>query len=211
MTADENVLARDNQGTVLLYQDSGQEFVIKTAMGRAGVRHVRNATLKREYAAYQRLEGLDGVPKCFGMLDDRYMVLEYVRGAAYREATWAQRDEWFARLLEILQACHRRGVSHGDLKSKSNLIVTTDEQPCVIDFGTAFVHKPGFHPINNRLFEYSKRLDINAWVKHKYYGDYTAASKADRELLNYSRIEYLVRKWRGGSLDAVTGARKRDR
>jgi predicted Ser/Thr protein kinase len=208
LEAGENILARDNQGTVLLYQQSGREFVIKTAMGRAGVRHARHATLKREFAAYQRLEGVAGIPRCYGMLDDRYLVLEYIRGTAYRQASWTDRDAWFARLLETLQACHQRGVSHGDLKSKSNLIVTNDEQPCVIDFGTVFIKKTGFHPVNNWFFEYGKRLDINAWVKHKYHGHYSEASESDRELLNYSWIEYWVRKLRGRPMHQVAGTRK---
>jgi predicted Ser/Thr protein kinase len=207
---EENILARDNQGTVLLYQQSGREFVIKTAMGRAGIRHARHATLKREYAAYQRLEGVTGIPRCYGMLDDRYLVLEYVRGKAYRQATWTDRDAWFTRLLETLQECHLRGVSHGDLKSKSNLIVTEEELPCVIDFGTVFIRKAGFHPVNNWFFEYGKRLDINAWVKHKYHGHYANASEADRELLNYSRIEYLIRKLRGRPMHQVTGNKQGD-
>jgi hypothetical protein len=83
------------------------------------------------------------------------------------------------------------------LKSKSNMIVGKDQKPYVIDFGTTFLHKDGFHPINNRFFEYGKRLDINAWVKHKYHGRYKNASEEDRELLDYSKLEYVVRKLRG--------------
>ena len=95
---------------------------------------------------------------------------------------------------------HARGVSHGDLKSKSNLIVGRDQKPYLIDFGTTFLYKEGFHPVNNRMFEYSKRLDINAWVKHKYHGRYLDASAADQTLLNYSPVERLVRRLRGRPL-----------
>lgn len=203
----ENELARDNQGTVLLYCRDGVELVVKSAMGRAGIRHARHATLLREYRAYERLEGVPGVPRCHGLLDGRYLVLDYVRGTPYRQATWRDRDAWFAALLETLEACHARGVSHGDLKSKSNLIVTEDERPCVIDFGTAFVRKAGFHPVNNWFFEYGRRLDINAWVKHKYHGNYAAASPEDRARLDYSRMEYWIRRLRGRPMHQVTGRR----
>ena len=192
-----NILARSNQGTVLLFEGDGLRLVVKTAMGRGAVRRARQATLEREYAANVRMQGLTGVPACYGFLENRYLVTEYIEGTAYRHASWDDRDAWFTELLSIIQSFHARGVSHGDLKSKTNLIVGIDQKPYVIDFGTTFLHKPGFHPINNQFFEYGKRLDINAWVKHKYHGRYRDASEEDRKLLNYSKLEYVVRKLRG--------------
>ena len=192
-----NILATSNQGTVLLFEGDGLKLVIKSAMGRGPVRRARQATLEREYAANQRLEGVVGVPACYGLLAQRYLLMEFIDGVPYREATWQDRDSWFAALLEVIQAFHARGVSHGDLKSKSNMIAGADGKPYVIDFGTTFIHKDGFHPINNRLFEFGKRMDINAWVKHKYHGRYRNASEEDRELLRYSKLEYVVRKLRG--------------
>jgi len=192
-----NILETSNQGIVLLFEGDGLKLVIKSAMGRGPVRRARQATLEREYAAYQRLKDVEGVPVCFGLLAQRYLLMEYIDGTAYRHAIWQDRDHWFAELLLVIQAFHARGVSHGDLKSKTNMIVGRDQKPYIIDFGTTFLHKEGFHPINNHLFEYGKRLDINAWVKHKYHGRYKNASEEDRQLLNYSKLEYVVRKLRG--------------
>ena len=192
-----NILAKSNQGTVLLFEGDGLKLIIKFAMGSGAVLKLRQATLEREYAAYQRLNGVEGVPACYGLLAQRYLLMEFIDGTPYREATWQDRDTWFAGLLDIIRTFHARGVSHGDLKSKPNMIVGRDQKPYIIDFGTTFLHKDGFHPINNRLFEYGKRLDINAWVKHKYHGRYKDASEEDRQLLNYSKLEYVVRKLRG--------------
>ena len=192
-----NILATSNQGIVLLFEGDGLKLVIKSAMGRGPVRKARQATLEREYAAYQRLKGVEGVPACYGLLAGRYLMMEFIEGTAYRHATWQDRDQWFADLLLVIQAFHSRGVSHGDLKSKTNMIVGSDQKPYIIDFGTTFLHKDGFHPLNNHFFEYGKRLDINAWVKHKYHGRYKNASEEDRQLLNYSKLEYVVRKLRG--------------
>jgi predicted Ser/Thr protein kinase len=197
LASETNILATSNQGIVLLFEGDGLKLVIKSAMGRGPVRKARQATLEREYAAYQRLDGVEGVPACYGLLAKRYLVMEFIEGTAYRHATWQDRDQWFAELLSIIQAFHARGVSHGDLKSKTNMIVGSDQKPYVIDFGTTFLFQEGFHPLNNRLFEYSKRLDINAWVKHKYHGRYKNASEEDRQLLNYSKLEWVVRKLRG--------------
>ena len=194
---------------MLHYRGNGLDLVVKTAMGSGLVLKVRQKTLLREFEAYRRMDGLRGVPECYGLLGGRYLVIEFIRGTPYRQANWTDRANWFRDFLEILQSIHQRGVSHGDLKSKPNILVTEDEKPCVIDFGTAFLHKPGFHPLNNWFFEYGKRLDINAWVKHKYHGRYADAVEEDRQLLNYGRIEYIVRKISGRPMEAVSGTRKK--
>lgn len=199
----ENILAVSNQGTLLRCREQGRDLVVKAAMGRGPIRALRQRTLLREYQAYRRLEGVAGVPRCHGLAADHYLVLDYVAGTPYREASWSDRARWFDELLAVLRSIHARGVSHGDLKSKSNLLVTADQKPCVIDFGTAFVHKPGFHPLNNRLFEHGRRMDLNAYVKHKYHGRYEDIAGADLDLLDYSRIEYWVRKLGGRPVDQI--------
>jgi hypothetical protein len=82
-------------------------------------------------------------------------------------------------------------------------MVTADGRPCVIDFGTAFVHRDGFHPVNNRLFAHARRMDLNAYVKHKYHGRYEDIEGADLELLDYSRIEYWVRRLSGRPVEQI--------
>ncbi len=200
----ENILATSNQGIILLFQDNGLELIIKTAMGRGLLLQARRKTLLREYQAYQRLQGLTGVPACYGMMDGRYLLLEYVPGTKYRDAVLQDRERWFADLLAMLRSIHARGVSHADLKSKGNLLVTRDERPCVVDFGAAFIYQPGFHPLNNWLFRTGKRLDLNAWVKHKYHGYYRDASAVDRALLDYSWMEILLRKLSGRPMDRLS-------
>jgi serine/threonine protein kinase len=199
----QNILATSNQGTVLLYQQDGYRLIIKTAMGRGLMLWIRQRTLQREFRAYRQLEGVAGIPACYGLLDQRYLLLEQVTGHPYRDAEITDREGFFEQLLQILNAIHARKVAHGDLKSKGNLMVTDKQQPCVIDFGTAFRLKPGFHPINNWFFRTAKRLDLNAWVKHKYQGHYSNASPEDAKLLHYSWLEILVRKISGRPMERV--------
>ena len=71
----ENVLAVSNQGTILHYREDGLDLIVKTAMGRGAVRALRQRTLLREYEAYRRLEGVNGVPRCHGLVAGRYLVL----------------------------------------------------------------------------------------------------------------------------------------
>lgn len=199
----ENILAVSNQGTLLRCREQGRDLVVKAAMGYGPIRALRQRTLLREYQAYLRLDGVAGVARCHGLAAGRYLVLDYVAGTPYREASWSDRARWFDELLAVLRSIHARGVSHGDLKSKSNLLVTADQQPCVIDFGTAFVRKAGFHPVNNWLLEHGRRMDLNAYVKHKYHGRYEDIAGADLDLLDYSRIEYWVRKLGGRPVDQI--------
>jgi serine/threonine protein kinase len=191
-----NLLATSNQGTLLLYQQAGNQCVVKAAMGKAAVYQARLATLRREFQAYEKMRGIENIPECYGFLAEQYMVLEYIPGSPYRHASWQHRDQWFAQFQQTIEAFHKKGVAHGDLKSKSNIIVTEDEKPCVIDFGTAIIFKPGFHPINHRLFKFASRIDRNAWVKHKYHGNYDAASETDKNWLQYSLLEKVLRKFR---------------
>ena len=193
----ENILAVSNQGTLLRYRAGDTDLVVKAAMGRGLLRALRERTLRREFAAYCRLRGLEGVPRCLGMAGGHYLVLEYVHGTSYRDAEWPDRARWFDEFLGLLRSIHARGVAHGDLKSKSNIMVTDDGKPCVIDFGTAFVLENGFHPVNNWFFRHARRMDLNAYVKHKYHGRYEDIAGPDLDLLDYSRIEYLVRKLSG--------------
>ena len=199
----ENILAVSNQGTVLHYRAEGLDWIVKTAMGSGLLRKARERTLQREFRAYRRMQGLAGIPRCHGMIDGQFLVIDFIRGTPYREARFEDRERWFREFLDIIRAFHSRGVSHGDLKSKSNILVTDEQKPCVIDFGTAFMQEPGFHPVNNRLFEHGRRMDINAWVKHKYHGRYEDIEGEDLELLDYSFIEYWVRRLRGRPMRAV--------
>jgi hypothetical protein len=46
-------------------------------------------------------------------------------------------------------------------------------------------------------------MDLNAYVKHKYHGRYEDIEGADLELLDYSRIEYWVRRLGGRPVDQI--------
>ncbi len=191
-----HILATSNQGTVLLFDEGGQSFVLKVAVGRGPVLQVHRATLRREHEAYRRVDGLQGIPHCYGMLENRYLVLEYIRGTPYRNAKLSDREEWFAELLEIIRGCHSRGVAHGDLKNKSNLMSDANGRPCLIDFGATALFKEGFHPVNHRFFRFLCQLDLNAWVKHKYHGRFDGLSAQDQAMFKDSRIERILRWYR---------------
>ena len=188
------VVAESNQGVVYRLTLGGRDLAIKAARGNRTTGLVNRLALAREHAAYRRLHGLSGIPRCHGLIDGRYLVLDHVRARPFRDAPID--DRFFDRLLITIREMHARGVAHGDLKRKSNLLVDTEGAPVLIDFGAAVVQRGGWHPLNRRLFEFMRRTDLNAWIKLKY-GGYDGVSAADRPLLDRSLLERVLGRLRG--------------
>jgi len=185
-----------HQGQLLRYCRGDWDLVIKCPHGRGIRGWWSRFSLRREHAAYERLAGIAGIPHCYGLLPGGYLVLEFIESSAFRGADIADRDAWFARLMAIIDTCHDRGVAHGDLKRKANLMLDAQGQAVVVDFGTAWLKKTGFAPLNHAIFRYLARTDINACIKHKYHGRYDQVQAADAQRLRYSRLERWISSWR---------------
>lgn len=192
--ADADVLARSNQGVVYRVDAGDRQLAVKAATGRGPLLAVNRHALKREHRAYRRLAGVAGIPECHGLIEGRWLVLGFIDGEAFRRARPG--PDFFDRLLETIREMHARGVAHGDLKRKSNLMVDAAGRPVLLDFGAATLRRPGRHPLNHRLFEFMRRTDLNAWVKLKY-GGYDGVSEADRALLRRSWLERMLGRVRG--------------
>jgi predicted Ser/Thr protein kinase len=156
------------QGAVHLLEVGGRHLIVKAATGRGPLRYLRERLLRHEYRAYARLDGVSGIPHCHGLAGGRFLVLDYVAGPNARDARLADRDGFYDRALAVIQAIHARGVAHADLKRRDNILVSEGEQPLLLDFGMAVLREPGFHPWNHWIFGLARRLDLNAWIKHKY-------------------------------------------
>ena len=147
----------------------------------------------QEYEVYKQLAGFPGSPRCYGLLRDRYLILEYIDGVPFRTAKVTDARAFFDRLLELIKELHRRGIAHTDLKRKDNLLVVEGRTPYLIDFGAAMTYKPGFAPINHCLYELARKFDLNAWVKLKYRGKFENLPAADRAYYNRTWIEKIAR------------------
>lgn len=191
------LLGLSNQGEVRRFQIDGLDLAIKQPKGRGLAWTLRAATLRHEHQAYRRLQGLAGVPACYGMAPGDRLVLEFIDGTPLRDAAIAPEGPYFASLLDLVRALHARGIAHGDLKRKANLLVDPQGLPVILDFGTATLLKAGRHPINHRLFELIRQTDLNAWVKLKY-GGYEGLSKEDERLLRRTGVERWLSRLRRG-------------
>jgi len=188
-----NIFSCGYQGNVYLYEEKGRRLILKAPIGWGLGRLIRRAMLRNEYRVYSRLSGVSNVPRCYGLLDRCYLVLEFVDGVPIRNARITDRELFFETLLKSIKDLHKAGVAHTDLKKKDNLLVVEGHTPCVIDFGVAVIRKPGFAPINHYLYNLSRKFDFNAWVKLKYDGRYENMIADDKEYFNRTVIEKVSR------------------
>jgi serine/threonine protein kinase len=157
--------------------------------------------LRREHAVYARLDGIAGIPRAYGLVDDKALALEYIAGPSLREqdSRLTDRERFFARLLDTVQAMHAAGVAHGDLKRKYNVIVGAGEHPYLIDFGIACRRDTHDGFWNRWVFATFRQMDLNAWLKLKYGRRIDPAvqpgvlSEADAALYRPLLIERLAR------------------
>ena len=188
-----NIFRRGYQGYVYLYEDKDRRLIIKAPMGWGLGRLLRRAMLRNEYRVYSRLSGVAGVPRCYGLVDGCYLVLEFIDGVPVRSARITDRDVFFKALLNLIKELHKAGVAHTDLKKKDNLLVVEGHTPCVIDFGVAVIRKSGFAPLNRYLYNLASKFDFNAWVKLKYDGKYEDMVDEDRKYFNRTVVEKVSR------------------
>jgi serine/threonine protein kinase len=190
----ERLEGRGYQGSIHTGCVGDHKILIKSAAGAGITAWLNRWMLRREYRIYRRLHGISGIPRCYGFFLDRHLVLEHVDGRTMRQTTISDRDGFFAEMFSIIESIHERGVAHGDLKRKDNILVTRDSRPCLIDFGVSIFRKPGFHPFNHFRHNFSHQHDFNAWLKHKYDRDFENMSPEDAKYFQSLWIERVSRR-----------------
>ncbi len=203
---DRRYLGRGYQGAVYTTGEGAARIVVKEPIGRGLARRLRLAMLGHEHRAYQRLAGIVGIPPCLGLRPDGSLALAFVAAEPFHESAPAlrDRDAYFAALRDIVLACHRAGVAHGDLKRRGNVLIDAAGAPWVLDFGTAVLARGR----GGWLFRLACRMDLNAWIKLKYRRRYDAIAPDDAPYYRPTWVEGLARTVRRG-FRKLTGRRWR--
>jgi hypothetical protein len=131
---------------VLLVRHEGGLIVVKDFAPRsAWVRLVLARWLSaREGRAWLALLGHPAVPRYLGRIDPLAFAVAYRPGATLFSARGEPVAESFLRELEEAVAeMHRRGVVHGDLSNRTNVLRDEAGHAVLIDFGSALVFRPG--------------------------------------------------------------------
>jgi len=191
--AGQPAFAQGYQSPVYLYQGEDRRYIVKTAAGTGLVGMLRRWMLRREYEAYKRLTDFAGCPRCYGLVDSRFLVLEHIDAPSLRSGQIDDRRAYFDTLFAQITELHRRGVAHADLKSKDNILVIGGRMPCMVDFGAAMMRKPGFAPWNHTVYDLARRLDFNAWAKLKYDGRMDEITPEDHPYYRRTAVEKVAR------------------
>jgi predicted Ser/Thr protein kinase len=158
------------QPDVYLVTVNGQRAVLKDYSQRGPlVRFVGAFLLRREQAAYRRLNGVAGVPKTFGLHGRYGLLIEFIEGYIVSEyvETHTLPPIYFERLRSVIDHMHAAGVAHGDLKRRKNLMTTPDHQPYLIDFAAAWWRGGRWNFPRNWVFRQMCQVDRNALAKLK--------------------------------------------
>ncbi len=145
-------------GTVYLAERDDQEYERRAAIKiiRAGVEG--RAVIRRFRAERQILASLDhpNIARMYdaGTLPDGrpYLVLEYVGGVPIdrycrdHRLSMGRRLELFQKVCSAVRHAHQHLVIHRDLKP-SNILVGSDGEPKLLDFGIAKLLDPGTFPL----------------------------------------------------------------
>ncbi len=195
-----HLLAAGYQGKTLFYDKDDVRLVIKVPHGSGLTKVINQRLLRHENAVYQQLNHSTCTARCYGLIDNTYLVIEYIDAKIIRHARPDRDSPFYATLLDAIKTLHKHNVAHFDLKRKANLLVDNDQRPVIIDFGAAVIYKPGFHPLNHYLFKLAKRFDFNAWIKHKYQHHMDEISVDDRQYYDRTLVEkishFLKRRYR---------------
>ena len=211
----EALISSGYQGAAYLYEGSQDRRVIKAATGAGILGWVRRRMIRREFAIYQRLASVDGVPHCHGLLDGQYLVLDFFDGVPLSDvdSDIADRDTFYKGLLKIVLNVHLAGVAHADMKRRGNVLVSPDQRPCMLDFGTAVAKNDRGGWFNRWLFKQARQFDYNAWIKLKYRRDYDSIAPEDQLYYRPTPLESLARLvrrgWRKITLRQYRKARRR--
>jgi len=96
----------------------------------------------REVRILEALEGLEGIPRVHARLDACTFVRDFVPARPLSECSSIP-DDFFERLLQLLDEVHQRGVACVDLSKRDNILVGDDGAPVLMDFQASMWLPPG--------------------------------------------------------------------
>jgi RIO-like serine/threonine protein kinase len=121
--------------------------------------------LQREFCVLSRLRGMAGVPHVYKMLDADAFVMDFIEGVnlgTLREVS----DATMQRLSRLFDELHRHGVAHGDPHA-SNILVTENGEPFLIDFSTAAMISENSKGWHRWLWKEFRKQDVRRLAKMK--------------------------------------------
>lgn len=184
--------------TLWLVEENGVRAVVKDySSSRFWYRNtIGRFLLWRERNAYSRLRGLRGVPACYRVIDGLALVMEEICGRNIEglENEGGLSEEFFGRLVEVVENVHGRGLAHCDLKRAPNILLGPDDRPYIVDWSASISEREfRFFPLN-LIYQRFLQDDLNAITKIKLRHCHDSVSLEEaRRYSHRSRTEEIIR------------------
>jgi RIO-like serine/threonine protein kinase len=150
----------------------------------------------REHKAYKKLQGLEGVPACYGVIDGLALALEEIPSQPLEKHNKNIKlsRTFFDDLKNIVDSFHKMGLAHSDLKNGANVLVGYDGRPYIVDWSASISQKEfRFFPLN-RIYLRFVLDDYFAIIKLKMrYVPETLTLEERRQYAQRSHMERGIR------------------
>lgn len=161
--------ASNTRPTIWIVEENGNRAVVKDFSGnRFFFRNtVGRFLIWREAKAYGKLTGIKGVPRFYGVMDGLALAVEEIPGRSLEnlEKEMHLPHTFFESMEILVNAFHRRGLAHCDLKRAPNTILGTDGRPYVVDWAASISRRELWFPPFNLVFRRFMVDDEMAIVK----------------------------------------------
>lgn len=150
----------------------------------------------REKKAYERLEGIKGVPVFYRAVDGLALIIEEIPGKRLWEVhkTTGIPEGFYSELRSLLKGIHGAGLAHCDLKRAPNIIMGEDGRPYIVDWTTSIsINALRVYPLS-LIFKRFVRDDLDAIIKLKLKYSPEKVSQEEKDaFMNRSLIEKIIR------------------
>lgn len=152
--------------------------------------------VRREVKALRHLDGTPGIPRFLGQIDRLAFVTQFIEGRPVSGIHRGQMPpEVFGRMARVVEAMHARGVAHGDLKRRSNLLLTPDNQVFIIDFAASVIARG---PLSQKIMRAVAEVDDKSLPRLKRFVAPELLTDEDKwRLENPTQLEKWVKKLLG--------------
>lgn len=181
-------IVEENGVRVVVKDFSNSKFLYRNIIGRF--------LIWRESKAYKKLQGLKGVPTCYGVIDGLALALEEIPSQPLKKHNKNIKlpGTFFDDLKNIVDSFHNRGFAHCDLKNGANVLVGHNGLPYIVDWSASVSEKEcRFFPLN-RIYLRFVLDDYFAIIKLKMrYVPETLTLEEKREYAQRSHMERGIR------------------
>jgi len=150
----------------------------------------------REKKAYEKLDGIKGVPIFYRGISGLALIIEEIPGKnlmAVHKSTGIP-EQFYSDLYSLLKTIHEVGLAHCDLKRSPNIIFGDNGKPYLVDWSASISKEEfGLFPLS-LIFKRFVRDDLNAIIKLKLkYNPEMVSTEEKIMYMNRSLTEKIIR------------------